>query len=985
MSNNQADALTTRFTEPRPELAVGTAHQGFTVTAVETVAELPGTAYIMRHDATQARLMWLAADDPNRSFAIAFKTPPADDTGVFHILEHSVLCGSDRYPVKEPFVHLLKNSMQTFLNALTFSDKTMYPVSSTNVNDLENLMDIYLDAVLHPAVYQRPRIFEQEGWHYETEGLDAPLTYNGVVFNEMKGALSSPEDFALMHLNRLVFPDSPYGFESGGNPRSIPQLTYEAFLDNHARHYNLPNSYTILYGDLDIERELAFVGAHFDEACLRDAGAPNPLPLQQPTSSPLKRVSMATDPKNALVMVSYVIGTSADRELMLATDALIDALAGSNEAPLKRAVLDADLGDDFSMLLNDGVLQPQVIFMLKGAKPGAAERFMELVEKTCADLARDGIERERLRASLAQMEFNLRENDNGGTASDGIYLSIRALSGWLYDDSRAVDYLRYEDELKHMTDGVDQGYFEKLLKRIVCTNGHHGAIEIVPVEEGDSAEEAAELEAARAAMSTEQVEHIMSEVAALREEQERPDAPEDVAKLPRLTIDEIGDAPSETPARMVEAPLPCYYHNLETHRIVYAYQYFDLRRLSYEDLPYVGLLTSLLSRVDTERLSAARLDTELESNLGDLSFFSEVYERDDDPTYARPMLVVGASALSEKIDALAKLPAEVWSTSRFDDLDRIHDVIQQRRVALEQRFLNAGHSSAAARLSTYFSGASLVSSNFSGIEHYLFVKDLLNRWDECSPQLPEKLSSLAKRIFSANEVLVSLTCSPEDLERYWDAAGNLGLPTLDDAQCAHRLVAPPTQVKNEAFIIPSNICFVAEGQDKSAHDPRTNGHWTVATRALTYDYLWNEVRVKGGAYGTGFRHTNPGYTQFWSYRDPGIDATVRRFEGASDWLAKWDPSDEDLTGYIVSSVATHDTPCKSLQLARRQDSLYLAQRPSGWRDEMRRQILSTTTEAVRGLSNTLSELPERRAFCIFGGREQIEASELDLNVIDLLA
>ena len=984
MGTNTHNANADRFTKPRPELAVGTTHQGFTVTAVEQVSELPGTAYVMRHDATGARLMWLAVDDQNRSFAIAFKTPPADDTGVFHILEHSVLCGSDRYPVKEPFVHLLKNSMQTFLNALTFSDKTMYPVSSTNVNDLENLMDIYLDAVLHPAVYQRPRIFEQEGWHFETEGPDAPLTYNGVVFNEMKGALSSPDDFALMHLNRQVFPDSPYGFESGGSPRAIPQLTYESFLDNHARHYNLPNSYTILYGDLDIQRELAFVGEHFDKATLRDAGDPNPLPLQSACVTPLKQVEMATTPENALVMASYVIGTSADRELMLAVDALIDTLAGSNEAPLKRAVLDAGLGDDFSVMLNDGVLQPQILFMLKGAKPGVGERFLKLVQDTCADLVRNGLERDRLRASLAQLEFILRENDNGGTASDGIYLSIRALSGWLYDDERPVDYLRYEDELKHMIDGVDQGYFEDLLGQVVCDNNHHGAVELVPAETGDLAEEAAELAAIREGMTDEDIEHIMSEVAALREEQERPDSPADIAKLPRLALDEIGEAPSETPARMVEAPLPCYYHELETHRIVYAYHYFDLRRVAFEDLPYVGLLAALLSRVDTQRLSAARLDTELESNLGDLSFFTEVYEKDDDPSFARPMFVVGASALAEKVDALAKLPAEVWSTSRFDDLDRIHDIVQQKRVALEQHYMGSGHAAAIARLTTYFSGASLVASNLTGISYYFFIKDLLNHWDERAPQLPEKLSALAGRIFTANEVLTSLTCSPQDLDRYWEAAGTLGLPALSDEQCAHQLVVPEPKVLNEAFVIPSNVCFVAEGQDKSEHDVPGGGKWTVATRALTYDYLWNEIRVKGGAYGTGFRHTNPGYAQFWTYRDPAIDPSVQRIEQAAEWLANWDPSDDDLTGYIVSSVAAHDTPRKSLQLARRQDSLYLADRPEDWRATIRSQILETTVQSVRDLAPVLSELPQRRAFCVFGGREQIEASGLDLNVIDLM-
>ena len=364
-----------RFATPDPALAVGTTHQGFTVTAIEPLPELSGTAYIMRHDATGARLMWLACDDPNRSFAIAFKTPPADDTGVFHILEHSVLCGSERFPVKEPFVNLLKSSMQTFLNALTFPDKTMYPVSSTNVADLENLMDVYLDAVLHPAIYHRPRIFEQEGWHYEYDRDDDPLAYNGVVFNEMKGALSDPDEVAFMNISRDLFPDTPYRFESGGDPRAIPTLTYERFIDHHARHYNLPNSYTILYGDLDIERELAFVGERFDAACDRGAGAPNPLPLQAPVASPMRRVEMATAPENASVTLAFVLGTFADRERILATDILLDALMGSNEAPLKRAVLDAGLGDDFQVSLIDGLLQPLVLFTLKGAHEGVAEQF----------------------------------------------------------------------------------------------------------------------------------------------------------------------------------------------------------------------------------------------------------------------------------------------------------------------------------------------------------------------------------------------------------------------------------------------------------------------------------------------------------------------------------------------------------------------------------------------------------------------------------
>ena len=979
---NSTDA--TRFTQPRPELAVGTTHQGFTVTAIEPVTELSGTAYIMRHDATGARLMWLAVDDSNRAFSIAFKTPPADDTGVFHILEHSVLCGSERFPVKEPFVNLLKSSMQTFLNALTFPDKTMYPVSSTNVKDLENLMDVYLDAVLHPAIYQRPRIFEQEGWHYEIEGTDAPLTYNGVVFNEMKGALSDPSEISFMHLQRDLFPNTPYRFESGGDPRAIPTLTYEQFLDNHARHYNLPNSYTTLYGDLDIERELAFVGKRFDEAANRDAGAPNPLPLQDPVVSPLRKVEMATAPENASVSLAYVIGTSADRERVLATDVLLDVLAGSNEAPLKRAVLDSGLGDDFQVSLIDGLLQNQVLFTLKGARPDAAEPFIELIQTTCAQLAQDGLEAERVSAALAQAEFNLREADWGSSYSDGVALSMQALSSWLYDDEHPVDYLRYEQELAHMKEGATQGYFERLLDQIICQSNHHAAIELVPVEEGDAAEELRELEQKRSELSDEQIAQIMDEVAALREEQERPDSPEDLAKLPRLSPADISEAPYENAAQLVEAPLPCIAHELETHRIIYAYHYFDLRRLSADDLPYVGLLSDLLGKLGTSEYTAARLDTLIEENLGGLSFFVEGYGKDDDPDFVRPLLVVGASALAEKVEAIATLPSMVWSTTRYDDLAQIRDILQQRRLSMEQRFLGAGHSAAAARLASYTSGASACLGAMSGVNYYFFIKKLLESWDECSAELPERLASLAKRIFTADEVLVSLTCTADDRARFWEHAGTLNLPVLGSEACAHQLEVHPLGNLNEAFVIPANVCFAVEGQSRSALDHADRGTWAVASRALSYDYLWNEVRVKGGAYGCGFRHNTTGLMQFWSYRDPAIDPTVERFERAAEWIGAWEPSADDLDGYIVSLLASHDAPQTSRALARRQDSLYLAERPEGYRDELRGQILAATPEKVRDTAASLAEMPERRAICVFGGRDKIEASKLGLKVVELL-
>lgn len=971
------------YTRPISSLEVGTHHAGFTVTDAIPLPELSGYAYVMRHDASGARALWLACADVNKSFAMAFKTPPANSTGVFHILEHSVLCGSDRFPVKEPFVNLLKTSMQTFLNALTFADKTMYPVASTNTADLENLMDVYLDAVLHPAIYHRPRIFEQEGWHLELESPDAPLTYNGVVFNEMKGALSDPDEVLFEGLNAQLFPNTPYRFESGGDPRVIPTLTYEEFLDTHARHYNLANSYTILYGDLDIDRELAFIDRRFAGATDRHAAAPNPLPVQEPVTPPLAQVSMATAPENATVGLAYVIGTAADRERVLACDVLLDALAGSNEAPLKRAILEAGLADDFNAILYDGELQPRVVFQLKGSKPGVAERFRALLEDTCARLVRDGIGHDQLAASLAQAEFNLREGD-WGSYSDGVALSIQVMSSWLYDDERPVDYLRYEDAIAHMKAGLDEGYFEELLRSLVLESNHSAEVELVPSETGSAAEEAEELARRKAAMTPDELQAVMDEEAALRAEQEAPDSPEDLAKLPQLTVEDIEPAHPEPETKRPDAPLPTLAHELDTRRIDYVYHYFDLRRVTFDELPYVAVLSDLLGKLPTSEHTAAELDTLVELNLGSLDFFCETYSRDDDPAWARPVLVVGASSLAENVDRLATIPSEVWGKTLFSDTERIRALLQQRRITLEQGFTSSGHVASMSRLSTYFSPASEVADQLGAVGYYQFLRDLLAHFDERKDALATKLAELARRIFTSDEVVVSFIGPTADRERFFEVGGTLGLEPATSGNAGHRLDIPVPTIKNEGFVIPSNVAFVAEGMPRPACDRGAYGTWCVATRALSYDYLWNEVRVKGGAYGVGFRRSTSGQEAFWSYRDPGVDGTIARYEGAAAWLADWRPTTSELSGYVVSTVASHDAPVKPRPLARRQDVALFSHRPAGWRDQVRSDELACTAEDIRALAPALAELPQQRALCVFGARDKIEASSQDLTVIDLM-
>lgn len=969
-----------------PNLKPGDVIGDFTLVSREPVSEIDGEALVFSHSPSGAGLLWLANSDNNRAFSIAFKTPPTNDTGVFHILEHSVLDGSDKYPVKEPFVNLLKSSMQTFLNAMTFPDKTMYPVASTNVADLENLMDVYLDAVFHPALYRKPHIFEQEGWHYELESPDAPLTYNGVVFNEMKGALSDPDDVLFMHLKRQLFPDTCYAFESGGNPVAIPELTYEEFCDTHARHYQLANSHTVLYGDLDIERELAFLGERFSAVSHESVGAPNALEFQEAVSPDPVEVPLSTSAENRCVGVGYVLGTSKDRERVLAADVLIDALMGSNEAPLKRAILDAGLGDDVFAYLIDGVAQPMVIFELKGAKPKVAGQFKELLESTCKGIAEAGVPADRLEASLAQAEFNLREADFG--YPDGVGLAICSMNSWLYDEGDPLSFVRYEAACEDLKNSLGLGVFDKLLRELVVDNPHQALVTVEPQEETAAAQEAQRLAQLKETLSHEELEKISCDMAELKAEQARPDNPEDVARLPHLSIADIAAAPALPLAEKVEAPYPCYSYDLETHHIDYSYLYFDLERVGWGELPYVTVLCSLLGKLDTRQHTAAELDTLLESQLGSFSTFVEVYGDARTPLkVAKPKLVVGAASLSEKVSYLATLPCEVCCETIFGDTEKIRAILVQQRIAMEQSYVNAGHAAALARCGSYFSCASKATEALRGIDYYKFLVSLLDNFDRRASSLCEILRNLQGRIFKGDGLECSFAGAPGDLERYWEAAGDLGLAN-DGHPTAPQLQVPEPTVAREGFTVPANVCFVAQMAAGSLmpNNQHTsyNGAWIVASKALNYGYLWNEVRVLGGAYGSGFNCAPSSLLGFYSYRDPAVDPTLAAYAKAGQWLASWDPTQEDLEDFIVSSVAGLDAPQKPRTAMRQCDSLRFSHRPANWRHQVRDEVLAASIDTVRSLASSLSGIPECGGVCVIGGRDQLDASQAGIEVQPLV-
>lgn len=1003
------------------DFAPGAQTHGFIVQSSEPLSEIDGFAHVMRHEKSGARLLFLQNEDANKAFSIAFKTPPADDTGVFHILEHSVLCGSEKFPVKEPFVDLLKTSMQTFLNALTFPDKTMYPVASTNEQDLINLIDVYMDAVLHPAIYGKRAIFEQEGWHYELEGAEGEaiadaaafegetvaengtpdkvaiekdasgerLRYNGVVFNEMKGALSDPDSVLYHAVNRALFPDTCYAFESGGHPRAIPQLTYESYLDTHARHYRLDNSYIVLYGNLDADRILGFLDENYLSVFEpRSDAAPNAIGTQEPCVALDETVRMETAPENAGVGLAYVVGEARDFERVLACDILLDALMGGNESPIKRTILDAGLGGDATAYLLDSQAQPVAMFQLRNANDGAARLFMELVESEVRRLVRDGIPRDVLEASLAQMSFDLRERDRG--MADGVPLAMNALAGWLYDEDMPTTYLRYEDALAHMRAGLEGRYFEDVLEALVCKSNHKALVELVPEKtEGDS-EEAAELATKLAKMDEVDKQEIRDEMAALRVMQESPDAPEAVETLPRLRVSDIGPA-SPDPEMQVfaEGPITCLFHNVPTRKISYLYLYFGIDDLAWEDVPYLSVLGMLLSRLDTERHTAADLDVLMRLHLGSLRFFADAFIDDADPSRVSLKMTVATSALSEELEQMACIPREIWETTKFDDADKIRDILVQRRIAMEQSFANEGHVRAMNRLSSYEFKSGVLKEAMGGVDFYRFLCDLIDNFDERFDALQSRLRDVCSRVFTKRDVVASFTGLEADREIFFRMAGDFGLPgearAFDGKPSAPAFgeKIPDPVMRREAFIVPSDVCYVAKGSDVGALGAYA-GEWQVLASALSFDYLWNEVRVKGGAYGVGFRRTPEGFGRFYSFRDPAVDPTIERFDAAGSWLASFDPSEEEMEGYIVSTVASHDAPAKPRQVARRQDAQFFCEKPVGYRERLRAEKLATTPEKLRACSAVLDEVARRGSVCVFGGEEVVRASAEEFDVIELM-
>ncbi len=956
---------------------------GFTLKSTRDLAELGGKFHELEHEKTGARLVWLERAEENKTFAIAFQTQPWDDTGVFHILEHSVLCGSERYPVKEPFVELMKSSLNTFLNAMTFPDKTIYPVSSRNGQDFVNLMRVYLDAVFRPLLHGRPEIFGQEGWHYEL-GEDGTPSYKGVVFNEMKGAFASPDTLLNRELSRRLFPDTCYRFESGGHPAHIPELSYEQFAAAHKRLYHPSNAYIFLDGNVDIDQALSLLDGEYLSAYDR-APAPPAIPMQAPVDGGTAEIFYELSPQEGLegrarLAQGFAACTFRDREVLTALQILSDLLCGDNQAPLKRALLESGLAKDVQMSLQDGILQPWVLLEARDMAAEGGETVSAALRGELERLARGGLDRPRILAALDNLEFQMRERDYGQTPQ-GVVFSLQVMESWLYGGDPMAN-LSVGALFDALREKCAQGYFESLLRRVLLDNPHTARVLMLPshdVGRERQEAEAARLRAAQAAWSEEDAAAIRDRQAGIEGWQNTPDAPEQLASIPMLRLDQIPEEPEALPAQEEErAGLPVLRHTLTTGGITYLNLYFDAGDLTPEELTQAAFLCQLLGELDTTARDSGELQRLRRSLFGDLEFSVESYGELGAPERCRAFLCASASMLDGKAERAAELLAELLTDTLLNDPEKVRALLCQRRAALSEQLVMAGHRTAVGRAAASCTAEGAVQEYTGGIAHCRWLKELETQFEERFPALREALAGLSTKLFCRRRLTAGVTASGPETEGV--------LADILSAHLPEGAVPPPEapgirpwERRREGIVIPADVSFAAMG---GAFPQAASGGAKVMGRAASLGYLWNAVRVQGGAYGVGMVLRDSGLAGFWSFRDPSACRTLDCYRQTADFLAAL--GDMDLTGLILGAVAESDPLLTPRMKGKTADARHWRGITHGDLRRVRRELLAAKPETLAGLAEAVRTVADTAAICVLGPRRQLEACGAQLDILEEL-
>lgn len=947
---------------------------GFILDHIRELPEIKAVLYQMHYEKNGAKLMWLKRKEENKTFAIAFKTPPSDDTGVFHILEHSLLCGSEKYQMSKPFVEMLKSSLQTFMNAFTFPDKTMYPVCSRNHQDFLNLMDVYLDAVLHPLCVTKKEIFLQEGWHYEMEFPEDEVTCNGVVYNEMKGVYASPDATIDSTMNRLLFPDNCYRFQSGGDPEHITELTYENYIANYKRFYHPSNAYIILDGDMEIDAVLAKIGNVLSEYDRLDIDSK--IPIQKPVRPEecicSYEVGSNEEAEHKMILAGgWVYGRFDELEKDIACSVLAELLCSSNESPLKRAILEKGLAEDVEFGKIDGIQQSYLKLVIRNTSEEKKEEVWDTIYTTLKTLASQGIDHKRLESILSRMEFNIREKESG-SFPEGVMYAIQMLESCLYGGDPAQN-LCYNQVFSSIRNKIEKGYFEQLIKEVLLENPHYARISLQPSKtlgEEKRIRERERLQTIKEQWSEEERQKVVGEFQHLREVQGTPDSSEQLAALPMLSLSDISEEVEEVSQVVTEVEgNQVLLQRLETEGITHITYYFSLEDQTLEELSKISFLRMLLGQTETKHYRALELQAELEGRLGRFRPSVDVFAKWGQTDECRPYLVINVSVLDEKIEEAVEIIEEVLTGSSFCDRQYIRNRIRQLRMSMEQHILMAGNSYAMRRIAAGFSARGMVQEAFQGIQMLRWVQKMDDHFEQEGEKLLQDLEQLCRRVLVKERAVLSVTGNTSNL---WLTRLIQLLP--DGPNQKGEVVRYPAVASGKMGIqIPAEIGFAGKGANLKIYGTQYHGTIQVAARILTYGYLWNTIRVKGGAYGTGLSISENGDVTFTSFRDPSVANSLEGFNGAGAALRSLCESDEPLDRYIVSTIASMEPLLSVRQKGIQAAEDYLSGVTVKMRQKVRSEILHTTREELMWVSEVLDFICENAGVCVIGGKTSLDA------------
>lgn len=945
----------------------------------EDLPDIHACGYYLLHKKSGAKVALVPCEDINKVFHITFRTPPKNSTGVAHIIEHTVLCGSKEFPLKDPFVELVKGSLNTFLNAITYPDKTMYPVASTNAADFRNLMHVYLDAVFYPNIYRDERIFRQEGWHYELENKDDPLTINGVVYNEMKGAFSSPDDIFERQIMNALFPDTSYGVESGGDPEVIPTLTYEEYLDFHRTYYHPSNSYLYLYGDEDMEDTLNFIDEHY-LSHFQKIDVPSAIARQKPFSE--KKTVAAKYPlaleeseeQKTYLSYNVVGGDPLDMEESIAFDVLDYALFSAPGAPVKEALLHAGIGQDVYGAYNDGILQPYFSVVAKNAESSDADRFLQIIQNVLRDEVNRGINPMSLEAGLNALEFQFREADYAQFPK-GLVYGIDMMDSWLYHDDQPFTCLKQLDAYASLRKKMKTGYFERLVKEKMLDNPFAATVILEP-QKGLETQRSKELEDKlakyKASLTEEMVDKIIRDTEDLHAWQGAPESEEALAAIPVLTRDELRHKilPFSNEPHEVEG-IPVVCHTSQTNGIGYVEILFPVNTLPEELLPYAGILKAVLGNVSTREHSYMELNNEINAKTGGISFGISTF---DDPSSDDSYLAyfgVRAKALYAHMEDVCGLVREIVMESDFSDQRRLYEIIASGKAQLMAYLSQAGHTAAAGRAAAYLFPESAFNDKISGISYYKFISDLLDHFDERIGEVQEKLIETVQDIFCMERSIMSYTSEKEGRDAFDDAVRIKLIPLYPAGQVKEEHIVQPLGLLCEGFMTSGQVMFDAlVGDYRSA--ALYTGAMQIFRQLMSYEYLWQNVRMKGGAYGCSGMMSRSGKGAFVTYRDPHLKRSKEVFEKAPQYLSHFHADEKQMTKYIIGTLSAVDTPMTPSTFGSASMKAYISKISDEERQRHRDEILTATEEDIRALAPAAEAVLKSGAFCVIGGEEKIK-------------